>query len=279
MLDLTSPRAKIIFATTFTVLAFFLFFPLFWMISTSLKSAGEIFVRFPTLLPVEPTLKHYVAAVTQSDLPTYLKNSLITAGGGALLTVVLATGAAYSFAKFDYFGRRALMLVMISAQMFPFAVLLITLYPMFQAVGLLNTHVGLTLSYIVFALPTGTYMLYSYFTAIPSELIEAARVDGASEWTILYKVILPISIPGLVTVGLYAFMWGWNDLLYSLTLVTSPGLRTVGPGLLLSHLGEMRTDWGAAMAASFVASLPVVLAFAAVQRFFIQGITAGAVKS
>lgn len=279
MLDLRSPRAKVVFASVFVLVAAFLFFPLFWMVSTSLKPTDEIFVRFPTLLPEAPTLRHYAAALFASDLPLYLRNSLVTAGGGAILTVVLATCAAYSFAKFEYRGRRALMLLMISAQMFPFAVLLITLYPMFQSAGLLDTHAGLTLSYIVFALPTGTYMLYTYFAAIPSELIEAARVDGASEWTILRRVILPVSVPGLVTVGLYAFMWGWNDLLYSLTLVTSPHLRTVGPGLLLSHLGEMRTDWGAAMAASFVASLPVVVAFGMVQRFFIQGITAGAVKA
>ncbi len=279
MLDLASRRAQFVFGSIATAIGLFLFFPLFWMISTSFKPEAEVFRRIPSPLPIAPTLQNYVGALTRSELPTYLQNSLITAGFGALLTTVLAVCAAYSFAKFAYRGRTALMLLMISAQMFPFAVLLITLYPLMEAAGLLNTRAGLIISYIVFALPSGTYMLYSYFINIPTEVIEAARADGASELRILTVIVLPLSVPGLVTVGLYAFMWAWNDLLYSLTLITDPSLRTVGPGLLLSYLGESRNDWGGAMASSLIASLPVVVAFALVQRFFIQGLTAGAVKS
>jgi multiple sugar transport system permease protein len=248
------------------------------MISTAFKPTAEIFVRFPTLLPDAPTLANFRGVLGQGDLPVWLGNSLLTAGGAALLTTVLATLAAHSFARFRYRGRKPLMALMISAQMFPFAVLLISLYPLLQAAGLLNTRLGLTIAYIVFALPTGTYMLFSYFVRLPEELMEAARIDGASELRILLRVVLPVSVPGLVTVALYSFMWAWNDLLYAMTLITSPDLRTVGPGLLMSQLGEMRQDWGAAMAASLVASLPVVLAFAMVQRWFVQGLTAGAVK-
>jgi len=279
VLDLSSARARMIFASIATGIGFFLFFPLYWMLATSFKPEAELFRRIPSPLPESPTLQNYIGALTRSDLPVYLKNSLVTAGLGALLTTLLAVCAAYSFAKFTYRGRMALMLLMIAAQMFPFAVLLITLYPMLDAAGLLNTRLGLIVSYIVFALPSGTYMLYSYFINIPTEVIEAARADGASELRILAVIVLPLSVPGLVTVGLYAFMWAWNDLLYSLTLITDPSLRTVGPGLLLSYLGESRNDWGGAMASSLLASLPVVLAFAMVQRFFIQGLTAGAVKS
>jgi multiple sugar transport system permease protein len=122
-------------------------------------------------------------------------------------------------------------------------------------------------------------MLYSYFVNIPTEIIEAARADGAGELYILHRIVLPLAMPALVTVGLYSFMWAWNDLLFSLTLITQPDLRTVGPGLLLNYIGESRSDWGGAMAASIVSSLPVVIGFAFLQRFFIQGLTAGAVKS
>ena len=163
--------------------------------------------------------------------------------------------------------------------MFPFAVLLISLYPLLQRLGLLDTRIGLVIAYIVLALPSGTYMMYSYFVNIPSEIIEAARADGAGELFIFHRIVLPLAIPALVTVGLYAFMWAWNDLLFALTLITSADKRTVGPGLLLTHLGESRNDWGAAMAASIVSSLPVVVAFGFLQRFFIKGLTAGAVKS
>ena len=170
------------------------------------------------------------------------------------------------------------MLLLIAAQMFPFAVLLITLYPMLKAAGLLNTLTGLTLSYIVFALPSGIYILFTFFVQSPDELIESARMDGAGELAILRRIILPLALPGLIAVAVYSFMWAWNDLFYSLTIISSKDLRTVGPGLMLEFFGEMQQDWGAAMAASFLASAPVVLLFVFLQRYFIQGLTAGAVK-
>jgi multiple sugar transport system permease protein len=279
MLHLHTPVQRSIFWLAFALIAAFLFLPLVWMVMTSLKPESEIFIRFPTLWPDAPTLHSYVALFSRGEMAEQLKNSLITAGGGALLTVALATYAAYSFAKFRYRGRKPLMFLMLSAQMFPFAMMLISLYPMLQWAGLLNTRLGLVIAYIILALPSGTYMLYSYFVNIPTEIIEAARADGAGELYILHRIVLPLAMPALVTVGLYSFMWAWNDLLFSLTLVTAPELRTVGPGLLLNYLGESRSDWGGAMAASIVISLPVVIGFAFLQRFFIQGLTAGAVKS
>ena len=121
-------------------------------------------------------------------------------------------------------------------------------------------------------------MLYSYFSQIPDELIDAARADGASDLRIFHTIVIPISMPPIVTVFLYSFMWSWNDLLYSLTLIHSEDKRTIGPGLLLTYLNEVNSDWGGAMAASLMTSAPIVVAFLFLQRFFIQGITAGAVK-
>ena len=279
MLQLLTWRARLLFWGFFLLLAAFLFMPLLWMGVTSIKPENEVFVRLPTLLPKAATWVNYTNLFSRSDMVDQLRNSLITAGGGALLTVVLATYAAYSFAKFRYRGRKPLMFLMLSAQMFPFTMMLISLYPLLQWAGLLNTHLGLIIAYIILALPSGTYMLYSYFVNIPTEIIEAARADGAGELFILHRIVLPLAMPALVTVGLYSFMWAWNDLLFSLTLITKPELRTVGPGLLLNYIGESKNDWGGAMAASIVSSLPVVIGFAFLQRFFIQGLTAGAVKS
>ncbi len=279
MLQLLTWRARLLFWGFFLLLAAFLFLPLLWMGVTSIKPENEVFVRLPTLLPKAATWVNYTNLFSRSDMVDQLRNSLITAGGGALLTVVLATYAAYSFAKFRYRGRKPLMFLMLSAQMFPFTMMLISLYPLLQRAGLLNTHLGLIIAYIILALPSGTYMLYSYFVNIPTEIIEAARADGAGELFILHRIVLPLAMPALVTVGLYSFMWAWNDLLFSLTLITKPELRTVGPGLLLNYIGESKNDWGGAMAASIVSSLPVVIGFAFLQRFFIQGLTAGAVKS
>jgi multiple sugar transport system permease protein len=279
MLQIHSPAARALFAALVVFFVLFLLFPIYWMIVTALKPEGEIFVRQPALWPAVPTLANFERVLTRTNLVRFLKNSVVTAGGSAILTTLLAALAAYGFAKFTFALRRPLMLLMISAQMFPFAVLLISLYPMLKEAGLLNTRLGLVISYIVFALPTGVYMLYTFFARIPSDLIEAARIDGASEIEILRRIVLPLSLPGLIAVAVYAFMWAWNDLFYALTIMTSNELRTVGPGLLLEFFGEMQQDWGGAMAASLLASMPVVLVFALLQRFFVEGLTAGAVKA
>lgn len=278
MFDLSSTTAKAVFTFTLLLIAFFLFFPVYWMITSSLKADAELYRIIPSAFPEQITFKHYWTAITQGRLPLYLLNSLITSGASAALNTLLALYAAYSFAKYEYFGRRPIMLLMLSAQMFPFGLLLISIYPLMTEFNLLDTRPGLILSYIVFALPVATYMLFSYFSQVPNELIEAARADGAGDLRIFHTIVVPISIPPIVTVFLYSFMWSWNDLLYSMTLIVSDDKRTIGPGLLLTYLSDSNSDWGGAMAASLLASAPIVVAFMFLQRYFIQGVTAGAVK-
>ncbi|WP_181183593.1 MULTISPECIES: carbohydrate ABC transporter permease [unclassified Mesorhizobium] len=273
------PVAVIARALALLFLVSFLFFPVYWMMVTALKPNQQIFVQFPEFIPTHPVLDNFKRAISQSNLPTYLVNSMITAGGSSLLTTTLAALAAYGFAKYRFSGRFATMNIMIGAQMFPFAVILISLYPMMQSAGLLDTLTGLTIAYVVFALPPAIYILFSFYSRLPNELIEAARIDGASEIAILRRIVLPLSKPALISVAVYSFTWAWNDLLYSLTLVTSDNLRTIGPGLLLTFFGEMQQDWGGAMAAAILASLPAVIIFAFLQRFFVAGLTSGAVKS
>jgi multiple sugar transport system permease protein len=278
VLDLSSPAARTVFAVAAALIGFFLFFPIYWLAISAFKGNAELYRLVPTLWPHAPTFENFVTAFTRGNLLLHLKNSLFVSGCAAAINTVLAMYAGYSFAKFKYPGRRAVMLMLLSAQVFPFGLLLISLYPMLTDLGLVDTRLGLLLSYIVFALPVSTYMLYSYFSQVPSELIEAARADGASELRIFHTIILPVSVPAVVTVFLYGFMWSWNDLLYAMTLIVSEDKRTVGPGLLLSYLNEVNADWGGAMAASLIASAPIVVAFAFLQRWFIQGVTAGSVK-
>ncbi|HVX71757.1 MAG TPA: carbohydrate ABC transporter permease [Devosia sp.] len=278
MFDLSSRISKVVFVGLLVVIGFYLFFPIYWMITSALKNNAELYQIIPTFFPHEITFAHFWSAIAESRLLVYLGNSLITSGASAAINTVLAIYAGYSFAKYRYAGRQPIMLFMLSAQMFPFGLLLISLYPVMTTLGLLDTRPGLILSYIVFALPVATYMLYSYFSQVPDELIDAARADGASDLRIFHTIVLPISVPPIVTVFLYSFMWSWNDLLYSLTLIVSEDKRTIGPGLLLTYLNETNADWGGAMAASLLVSLPIVIAFMFLQRYFIQGVTAGAVK-
>ncbi|WP_319497525.1 carbohydrate ABC transporter permease [uncultured Cohaesibacter sp.] len=278
MFELRTWKEKLGFSFLLVLIAFFLFFPVYWALISAFKDNGELYSLQPTLFPAHPFLGHFVSAIMDGNILLQLGNSLITSSSSALLNAILAALAGYSFAKFDYPIKKPLMLLILSAQMFPFGVLLISIYPMLQAVGLLDTRLGLTISYIVFALPVSTYMMYSYFKQVPNELIEAAKVDGASNFKIFRRIVMPISLPAFITVTLYAFMWSWNDLLYSMTLITSEENRTIGPGLLLRYINENNADWGGAMAASFLAAAPVVLVFAILQKQFIGGVTSGAVK-
>lgn len=279
MFDLSHPVARTVFIAGLVLLGLFLFFPIYWLVTTAFKGSAELFRLTPTIVPLAPTLDNFIEALTRGTLPRNLLNSMITAGGSAAITTTLATYAGYSFAKYRYRGRIPLMYLLLAAQVIPHGVLLVSVYPMLARFGLLNTYPGLILAYLVLALPASCYMMYSYFVNLPDELIEAARADGASDRRILHSIMLPISWPALVTVFLYAFMWAWNDLQFSMTILTRSELRTVGPGLLFGYLSEQTANWGGIMAASLVAALPVVIAFGFMQRYFIQGLTAGAVKS
>ena len=278
MFELRSWQAKAGFIALLSLIAFFLFFPVYWAFTSALKENSELYLADPTLFPDTVYFGHFIDAFIGGDILLQLKNSLVTSTASAMLNAALASLAGYSFAKFEYPAKKPIMLLILSAQMFPFGVLLISIYPMLQSVGLLDTKTGLTISYIVFALPVSTYMMYSYFKQLPNELIEAAKVDGASNMRIFIRIVMPISFPAFITVMLYAFMWSWNDLLYSMTLITSEENRTIGPGLLVRYINENNADWGGAMAASFLAASPVVVVFAMLQKQFIGGVTSGAVK-
>jgi len=278
MLELSSRGARLAFTIFAITTGLFLFAPIYWLVVSAFKGNQELYRIIPTLWPQAPVFQHFRTAFERGDLMTNLRNSLVVSGGSAALNTVLAAYAGYAVAKFDFRGRRPLMILLLSAQVLPFGLLLITIYPSLVRFGLLDTHLGLILASIVFAMPVSIYMLFSYFSQVPTELIEAARADGAGELRIFHTIVLPISLPALITVFLYAFMWSWNDLLYSMTLIVSEEKRTIGPGLLLNYLNETNADWGGAMAASLVASLPILVAFAILQKSFIQGVTAGAVK-
>lgn len=279
VLSSRNPFARCARSGVLAILLVFLFFPVYWLIVTAFKSQSEIFVVIPSLWPEHPTFENFVRAFSRTNLLVYLRNSLLTAGGSALVTTLIAAMAGFGFAKYKFRWQNSLMLAVLGSQMFPFGVILLSLYGYFVTIGLQNSLLGLTISYMAFSLPPAIYMLYGFFVNLPDELLEAARIDGATEFVILRRIVLPMSGPPLIAVGVYSFMWAWNDLLYSLTLVTNDDKRTIGPGLLMTFFGEMQQDWAAAMAASILASLPVVAVFGFLQKYFVQGLSGGALKS
>ena len=263
-----------------TVIIFGLFgmLPVYWMLVTALTPASDVFSFPPKFFPQQITFDHFIEISRDPRLLKYLGNSIFVSVLTAILTLVVSAYTAYSFSKFRYRGRKAVMYLVLSSQMFPHALLLITLYLVFSSLGLLNTYPALIISFTAFTLPLCIWMLKGIFDTIPDEIIEAAKVDGARQWTIIHKILLPIAAPGLVSAGLFAFMKGWNDFIFALTLA-GPDKQTLPPGLVNTYVGEFGSQWPQLMAASIVVALPVVIGFISVQRYLVAGLAGGAVKS
>lgn len=259
------------------VIGLFTFGPTYWLLVTSVTPDSEVYQYPPQFFPTSFTLDNYVSVFTDPVIFGWLTNSLIVAGSTSILSVFTSAYMAYAISKFRFRGRRPLLLFILFSQMLPSALLLVTLYTVFASLSLLNNHLSLIISFTTFTLPLCVWMLKEFFDTLPDDLVEAAAIDGASRWRTLHAVVLPLTIPGMVAAGLFAFMRGWNDFIFALTL-TSQDQRTLPPALVNRYMGEAGTDWPELMAASFLVALPVAIAFIALQRFLTGGLTAGAVK-
>lgn len=251
--------------------------PVYWMLSTSLKTQQEATTLSPTLWP------HHLTGASFRELfspaiPfwTYFGNSLLTAALAAVVAVIISTLAGYGFSRGGYKLTGASSLAVLATQMLPLVVLIGPLYLLLLHAHLLNTYLGLIIGYTTFAIPFGSWMMKGFLDAIPREIEESARIDGYKRLATLIKVVIPLSVPGLVTTGVFVFMNTWNNLLYPLTLVSTNNHQTLPPGLLQSFSGTFKTDWGGMMAASLITSLPLIIAFFLVQRSMVRGLTAGA---
>ena len=267
---------RVFFLACLILIGGFVFLPLLWMINTALKPTDLTFTNYFFTGPL--TLDNIIHIVTDPKIMTYLKNSLWVSFGSSFMATLVAALAGYSFSKFRYRGRKFVMGMFMMSQAFPQAILLLAIYTMMNKAGLLGSYWALIISYVVFTLPVGTWTLKSYFDQIPDSLMESAKLDGAGNLRIMLQIVFPLAVPGMISIAIYGFVWSWNDLLYSMTLVTDSARRTLASGLVMTFLGEASTNWGYMMAASIVAAIPVTIIFVFLQRYFIQGLTSGAVK-
>jgi len=252
--------------------------PIYWMIATSLKTPFATSSPTPGYLPHPVTFSNYNEILIKGTIPfnTYLVNSVITSLLAALVAVIISALAGYSFSRSDWKLRGVTSIVVLATQMLPLVVFVGPLYLLLLDVHLLNSYLGLIIGYTSFAIPFGTWLMKGFFDAVPVELEEAARVDGYRRFGTLVRVVLPTVIPGLLTTGVFVFINSWNNLLFPLTLITSNSKQTLPPGLLDSFVGEFNTDWGGMMAAAVITTIPLAVAFFAVQRYMVRGMTAGA---
>jgi multiple sugar transport system permease protein len=252
--------------------------PVLWMLSSSFKSNTEIFELPPRLLTEKFSFDAYIAIFTDPEKLRFFLNSYIVAGFVTLLTLVVAIQAAYAFSRFEFRGKRLLNITIVSVQAVPPITLLIPYFGLVVALGLYNTYPGLIFTYMVFTLPYAIIMMTGYLNTLPRELDEAVRVDGAGSFTALWRVLVPISVPGIVSVGVYTFMIAWNEYLFALTLTRTVDMRTVPIGIQLL-MGQHSYEWNEIMAMSILGSIPVLVLFLFFQRYFISGLTSGSVKS
>jgi len=258
--------------------ALFAGLPVLWMLSTSFKSNADVFQSPPRLITETFSFDAYREILGNGAQLRFFLNSYIVAIAVTILTLLVALLAGYAFSRFTFPFQGTINAVIVSVQAVPPITLVIPYFGLVVALGLYNTYPGLILTHMVFTLPYAIIMMTAYFNTLPRELDESVKVDGASSWTALWRVLVPISVPGMVAVGVYTFMISWNEYLFALTLTRTDDMRTVPIGIQLL-MGQHSYEWNQMMAMSILGSIPVLVLFLLFQRRFIGGLTSGAVKA
>lgn len=277
MVGSSKTSVKIIVSILLVLGAIFAAFPILWMICSSLKSNSAIFAWPPKFIDSSFSFSSYFAVLGDSTKIRFFLNSYIVAGAVVLVTLFVGILAAYAFSRFDFPGKGIFNSLIISVQAIPPIVLLIPYMGMIVAMGLFNTYWALILTYLVTTLPYCILMMTGYFNTLSKELDEAVMIDGGSRWKALWSVLVPISIPGMVSVGMYTFMQAWNEYLFALALTQTTEMRTVPIGINLL-MGQHAYDWSQMMAMSVLGSIPVLILFIFFQKYFIAGMSSGGVK-
>lgn len=252
--------------------------PVYWMVITALKSDADMYSVQHALWPSQFTLVHFRDTFVRSAFPVFLRNSLIVACLTALFSTVVAAMAGYALTRLEFTGRRLFARLLIYCYLAPGTVLFIPIFVMMVHLHLTNSLPGLILTYLTFSVPFSTWMLMGYLRTIPSELEEAALVDGATRWITLWRIIMPLAAPAVVVVAVFSFTLSWNEFLYALVLVQNQSVMTAPVGLAFLQTGDV-FFWGQIMAAASVMTIPPLLLYLFGQRWVIAGWTLGAVKS
>ena len=258
------------------IFAVIMAFPAYWMVNTAFKPPNEVLRFTPLFLPENPTLANFRSALRADLFIDVMVNSLIITVSAVACALVVGFLGALAVARFKFYGRKALIFVVLLVQMVPFIALLIPLFLMLNSWELTNTLPGVTLVYVVLILPYTVWTLRGFIANVPKELDEAALVDGCSRWQTFTKVILPLTGPGLVATAIYGFILAWNEFIIINTLNAQENQNLMS--WLLNNQTQRQTFWGPLMAGAIITSVPVVIFFLVIQKNIAAGLTAGAVK-
>ncbi len=254
-------------------------FPFFWMIRTALSPTSESFELKPKLLPSSLTIDNLTRVLTSPNIPflKYFQNSIIVSVSTTLLVIVVGSWGAYALARLNFKGQRTFGASLLLIQMFPGILLIIPLYVILAKLGLINNFVGLAIAYTTLNLPFVVWLLRGYFLSIPSEIEDAARIDGCTYFGVLWRVVLPLAAPGLAAVATLAFVNSWNEFLIAYVLINDDSQKVLSIGLA-SYVDQFTTDYSGLFAMATLTTLPVVIVFMVFQRYLVGGLTTGSVK-
>jgi multiple sugar transport system permease protein len=254
----------------------FALIPFLWMMLSSFRPEADLTQSPLRILPDTLTLANHIELLQRTTFLQNLRDSLVVASGAVVLGLGLSLPAAYAFSRFRFPGRSVLLVQFLAINMFPVVLLILPLFILFRQFGLLDTYVALVAGHATFTLPFAIWLMTSYIDGIPADLDHAAAIDGATRWQIMRLVILPLTLPGLVAVGIYLFISSWNEYLFALMLA-GQHVRTVTVALQ-SFIGENQIQWGLLMAGGTLVALPATILFLLTQRQLVGGLTGGAVK-
>jgi len=268
---------KILFYLIVLILIIISLLPFYWMAITSFRSTSEIYSQDFSLWPKNFILTNYIKLIKETNFLIWFKNSWLIALLTTLLSLFVGCLAAFSLTRVKYPGKILISQFILGTYLIPRSLLFIPLYNMLKEIGVLGTHLGLVFAYSTFAVPFCTWLLVSYFKTIPHELDEAAIIDGCSPLGVLGRIILPLSLPGIVTAGIFTFNLANNEYLYAFTFISNESLSTLPRGLSSMIMGDVYL-WGKLMAACLLSSVPLLILYMFVQKFMVSGLTAGSVK-
>ncbi|MDB5506146.1 MAG: carbohydrate transporter permease [Devosia sp.] len=265
------------------ILLIFTVVPIAWMFITSLKTGFAAMQYPPQWWPAAPTLENYTRLLDTrdsvgQDFLRYFFNSMYVSVLTTILAILVAVPAAYAFSRFSFPGRTFLFFAVLMRNMFPAVVFLVPLFILMRVLGLVNTHGSLILTYLTFGLPLAIWLLKGFYDNIPIQLEQAARIDGATRFQAFFFIVMPLSTPGIIATAIYSFIGAWNEYIYAYTFLTRQDQMTLPVGIQ-RFFSENATDWPGLMAATFMMSVPVVVLFLVLQKYFVRALTEGAVKS
>ncbi len=259
------------------LILFILLFPFFVMVSTMLKSGQDVYATPPFWIPTHIEWNNFLAVWTQYDLASYFLASLIIAVGATALNTVLCVPAAYAIARLRFVGRKFAMYLLLMIEMFSPVIVVISLFKIVSQIGLLDSFISLIVLDALFTVAFNTWMMNGYFRTIPKEVEEAALIDGCTRVQTMTRIMLPISVPGLVTVMIYAFIFSWNEFLFALSFISSKDKMPLTIALY-NFVGRWNTQWQYLTMAAFLAIIPVLVLFYLIEKRLVAGLAGGAVK-